>query len=76
MEYAMFEEILSEIIREIFTAIISSKDMNGRLEYIQDKFNKLFENATSLRFFSHEIKPTNSCMIVNKCYKPTSTRDI
>jgi len=58
MEYAMFKEILNEIMREIFTAIIGSKDMNARSEYIQDKFVKLFENATSLGYFSHEINLT------------------
>lgn len=47
MKNTMFGQVVSKVMREIFSAIISLKDMNRSLEYIQNEFVKSFENVAS-----------------------------
>ena len=69
MKYAMFREMVSEIMGKIFWTIISSKNMNKSFKCIQNEFVKHFESVIGLWLFSHKIDPTlawSSIKIINQ----------
>lgn len=73
---SMVTKIFGKVIGQILTPIINAKDLDWWFEDIFNEFMKLFEYRTSFRFVFHEIDPIASSVIIDKSYKPTSTRKV